>query len=271
MGNADSNESVSYTRPRALPGVELMTARGSSHHWRVFHEQYAICANDIVAADIRYRNNSHAICDRSISLFEPGETHETHRVARPQDFQVLFLTADTMQKFSEEMGIAGQPHFKPVPEINEQLYSSFKHLHAAIINNAPAIEQQSLLAECVAMLLVNHAEKQVPPILDSGKQPLLRAREYLHDQYARSVSLDEIAAIAGLSRFHFLKVFSAHFGLPPHIYQICLRIERSLPLLRQGISTPQVAETLGFYDQSHFIRHFKRTMGITPGLYQGKP
>jgi AraC-like DNA-binding protein len=270
LGNTNNNESVSYARSPVLPGVELMTARSSSHHWRVFHEQYALCSNDVVAAEIRYRKNLHRIVDRSISLFEPGETHETHRVAKPQDFQVLFLMPDTMQKYSEEMDIPGQPHFKPIPDINEQLYSSCKHLHTAIINDAPAIEQQSRLAECVGMLLSNHAEKRVPNMLDSGKQALFRARDYLHDQYAQSVSLDEIAAISGLSRFHFLKVFSAQFGLPPHIYQICLRIERSLPLLRQGISAPQIAETLGFYDQSHFIRNFKRTMGVTPGNYQGK-
>jgi len=271
MSNADSNESISYARSLALPGVELMSARNSSHHWRVFHEQYAICANDVVAADIRYRNKSHPIFDRSISLFEPGETHQTHRVARPQDFQVLFLTPDTMQKFSEEMDIPGQPHFKPVPEINEQLYSSFKHLHAAIINEAPAIEQQTLLAECIGTLLSTHAEKRVPTILDSGKQPLLRARDYLHDHYSNSITLEELAAIAGLSGFHFLKAFTSLFGITPHAYHICLRIERSLPLLRQGVSTPQIAETLGFYDQSHFIHHFKRTMGITPGKYQKKP
>ena len=107
MGKIDNNEIVSYARPRVLPGVELMTARSSSHHWRVFHEQYAVCANDVVAAEIRYRKSSHRITDGSISLFEPGETHETHRVARPQDFQVLFLTPDTMQQFSEEMDILG--------------------------------------------------------------------------------------------------------------------------------------------------------------------
>lgn len=266
----DNNESLSYARSDALPGVELMTARSSSRHWRVFHEQYAICSNDVVAAEIRYRKNTHRITDRSISLFEPGETHETHRVVKPQDFQVLFLVPDTMQKFSEEMNIRGQPHFKPVPDINEHLYSSCKHLHTSIINDAPAIEQQSRLTECVGMLLLNHAEKRVPNMPDLGKQQLFRARDYLHDQYAQSVSLEDIAAIAGLSRFHFLKVFSAQFGLPPHMYQISLRIERSLPLLRQGMSPPQIAETLGFYDQSHFIRHFKRTMGVTPGNYQGK-
>jgi hypothetical protein len=182
LGNTNNNESVSYARSPVLPGVELMTARSSSHHWRVFHEQYALCSNDVVAAEIRYRKNLHRIVDRSISLFEPGETHETHRVAKPQDFQVLFLMPDTMQKYSEEMDIPGQPHFKPIPDINEQLYSSCKHLHTAIINDAPAIEQQSRLAECVGMLLSNHAEKRVPNMLDSGKQALFRARDYLHDQ-----------------------------------------------------------------------------------------
>ena len=123
------------------------------------------------------------------------------------------------------------PGFKPVPDINEQFYSSCKRLHAAILDDATAIEQQSRLTECVGMLLSCHAEKRVPTLPDPGKQPLLRARDFLHDHFAYSVSLDEIAAIAGLSRFHFLKAFTAQFGLPPHTYQIHLRIERSLPLL----------------------------------------
>lgn len=270
MDNTNNKEIVSFARPPVLPGVELMTARGSSRHWRVYHERYAICANIAVAAEIRYRKTSHAICDRSTSLFEPGETHETHRVARPQDFQVLFLTPDAMKKFSEEMDISGHPHFKPVPDINEQFYSSCKCLHAAILDDAAALEQQSRLAVCVGILLTNHAEKRVPTQPDPRKQSLLRARDFLHDRFVQPVSLEELAKLAGLSRFHFLKAFTAQFGLPPHTYQINLRIERSLPLLRQGMSLCRVAETMGFNDQSHFIRHFKRVMGVTPGQYKGR-
>jgi len=270
LGDLNKNEMVSFARTPALPGVELLMACGSSHHWRVFHERYAICTSDAAAAEIRYRKNSHTIGDRSTLLFEPGEMHETNRVAKPQDFNVLFLTPDTMQKFNEEMDIPGQPHFKPVPAINEQFFSSCKRLHAAINDDAAAIEQQSRLTECVGMLLSCHAEKRVSTLPDSGKQPLLRARDFLHDQFSHAVSLDEISAIAGLSRFHFLKAFAAQFGLPPHAYQIRLRIERSLPLLRRGMTLPQVAESIGFYDQSHFIRHFKRTMCVTPGQYQGR-
>jgi AraC-like DNA-binding protein len=58
--------------------------------------------------------------------------------------------------------------------------------------------------------------------------------------------------------------------LPAHTYQINLRIERSLPLLRQGMSLCRVAETMGFNDQSHFIRHFKSVMGVTLGQYKGR-
>lgn len=270
MDDADRKSSVRFARTTALPGVELMTAHANSHAWRVYHEQYAVCTSDTAASDIRYRRRSHRIVDRSTLLFEPGETHDTYHVTRPQDFQVLFLKPETIQRYSEEMEMHGQPHFKPVPNIDEQVLLSCKRLHAAILENETEIEQQSRLAECVGTLLTSHAEQRVPPMPSPGRQPLLRARDFLYERCAHSVSLEEIAAIAGLSRFHFLKVFTAWFGLTPHAYQICLRIERSLPLLRQGMSLPHIAETMGFYDQSHFIRHFKRTMGVTPRQYQGR-
>lgn len=163
-----------------------------------------------------------------------------------------------------------QLHFKPAPNIDEQVFLSCKRLHAAMPEDAAAIVQQSRLAECVGMLLTSHAEQRVPAMPSPGKQPLLRARDFLFDRFAHSVSLEEIAAIAGLSRFHFLKAFTALFGLTPHAYQICLRIKRSLPLLRKRMSLAQIAEMMGFYDQSHFIRHFKRTTCVTPGQYQGR-
>ena len=230
----------------------------------------AVCTNDTVTADIHYRRRSHRVADRSTLLFEPGETHETHRVTKPQDFQVLFFTPETMQQYGEEMEITGQLHFRPDPNIDEAVFLSCKRLHAAILEDTADIELQSRLAECVGTLLT--------PMGNSGcrRWPARGGSRYCgrgtscSSSIAHAVTLDEIAAIAGLSRFHFLKAFTAQFGLTPHAYQIHLRIERSLPLLRQGMSLTQVAETMGFNDQSHFIRHFKRIMGVTPGQYRGK-
>lgn len=270
INNMNENEQIRFARSAALPGVELMMARSSSRHWRVFHEQYAFCTNDVVAADKRYRQRTNRVADSSTTLFEPGETHETIRVSKPQDFQVLFITPETMQQYGEEMEIVGPLHFRPDPSIDEAVYMSCKRLHAAILENVAAFELQSRMAECVWTLLNRHGERRVQEMISPRRESLLQARDYLFEQYAHAISLDEIARISGLSRFHFLKAFTAQFGLTPHAYQIHLRIERSLPLLRQGMSLTQVAETMGFNDQSHYIRHFKRVMGVTPGQYKGK-
>ena len=271
MTNNENNENefIGFARSAALPGVELMTARRSSRAWRVFHEQYAFCTNQVVAAEIRYRRRSNRIADGSTLLFEPGETHETLRVCKPQDFQVLFITPETMQQYCDEMEIAGPLHFRPEPSVDEAVFLSCERLHAAILEDVAAFELQSRMAECVGTLLTSHAEQRVAEMA-RGRPPLWWARDFLVEQYAHTISLEEIAKISGLSRFHFLKAFTAQFGLTPHAYQIHLRIERSLPLLRQGMSLAQVAETTGFNDQSHFIRHFKRIMGVTPGQYKGK-
>jgi AraC-like DNA-binding protein len=94
-----------------------------------------------------------------------------------------------------------------------------------------------------------------------------RAKHYLHDKFNESVSLDELAALTRLSRFHLVRAFALDTGIPPHAYQLTLRIERACVLLRAGVTAAETATQVGFADQSHFTRHFKRIRRITPGRY----
>jgi AraC-like DNA-binding protein len=73
--------------------------------------------------------------------------------------------------------------------------------------------------------------------------------------------------IAGLNRFEALRAFKKRYGLPPHAYQLCLRISHARRLLLGGASAAEVAARCGFADQSHFTRHFKRFNGVTPAQY----
>jgi AraC-like DNA-binding protein len=70
-----------------------------------------------------------------------------------------------------------------------------------------------------------------------------------------------------VSRFHLVHAFTSEVGLPPHAYQIHLRIRRSRALLAAGMPLGGIAADLGFADQSHFGRHFRRVVGVTPGAY----
>jgi AraC-like DNA-binding protein len=99
---------------------------------------------------------------------------------------------------------------------------------------------------------------------------LHRVREQLHDELERNLSLDELAAIAGLSKYHLVHRFSAAFGLPPHRYHLQLRLDRARVLLRDGRDIGDVATELGFADQSHLTRRFTRAFGVSPGRYRAR-
>jgi len=96
---------------------------------------------------------------------------------------------------------------------------------------------------------------------------LAAAIRHIHGRLGERIPLHELAALAGLSPCRFSRVFRQHMGVPPQRYIGQLRIERARELLARGMSPAAVADACGFYDQSHFSRHFKDYCGTTPGRY----
>lgn len=94
-----------------------------------------------------------------------------------------------------------------------------------------------------------------------------RVRAYLESHVTATVALDALAAVAGLSRFHLLRLFRAATGLSPHAYQVQLRLARARRLLEQGVPPSHVAYEAGFADQSHLTRRFRAALGVTPAEY----
>jgi AraC family transcriptional regulator len=90
--------------------------------------------------------------------------------------------------------------------------------------------------------------------------------EYIMENLEGSPTLEQMAAVAHLSPYHFARQFKASTGLAPHQYLISRRIERAQHLLRADgeLGLAEVALRVGFSDQSQFSRHFKRILGVTP-------
>ncbi|NJL49309.1 MAG: helix-turn-helix transcriptional regulator [Leptolyngbyaceae cyanobacterium SM2_5_2] len=103
-----------------------------------------------------------------------------------------------------------------------------------------------------------------------GLQPIDRQRlsvliDYIEAHLTADLSLADLALQAGLSKFHFSRLFKQTIGLTPHQYLLKRRIERAAPLLKQGdLAIVQVAHEFGFADQAHFTRVFKQVKGLTP-------
>ena len=94
-----------------------------------------------------------------------------------------------------------------------------------------------------------------------------RARGFLHETLAEKVTLDDLAEHALLDKFHLVRAFRAEVGLPPYEYLTYLRISRAKELLRRGALVAEVAQAVGFYDESQLHRHFRRIVGVPPGVY----
>ena len=101
----------------------------------------------------------------------------------------------------------------------------------------------------------------------TGVDGVERARILLADHYADKITLGELAMSAGLSKYHFLRLFRRRIGLTPRQYQQQLRIDGAKQALQSGESPSQVALAFGFVDQSHFTRAFRQSTGQTPARF----
>lgn len=91
-----------------------------------------------------------------------------------------------------------------------------------------------------------------------------RLRDWLESRLDQPPSLEAMAAFLDLSPWQLLRRFRNHCGLPPHQWLTHLRLERALPRVLAGEALSQVALELGFYDQAHFSRLFRRAYGASP-------
>jgi AraC-like DNA-binding protein len=94
-----------------------------------------------------------------------------------------------------------------------------------------------------------------------------RICEYIDSHLQENITLEVLAGLAQLSVHHFARAFRQSVGVPPHSYIVQRRVERAEELLRTtNFSLSEIAVASGFTDQSHFTRHFRRIIGISPGL-----
>jgi AraC-like DNA-binding protein len=98
-----------------------------------------------------------------------------------------------------------------------------------------------------------------------------RAVTFIETSFAQPVSLAMLAALAGLSVSRFATLFRQEVGISPHRYLCLVRVRHAQRLLRRGTPPSVVATEVGFFDQSHLGRHFRRTVGVTPGDYVVHP
>ena len=105
---------------------------------------------------------------------------------------------------------------------------------------------------------------QVPPA-----RYLLRAKDFVDARYPEAISVEDLAAVAGLSRAHFSRMFTKTFGESPHAYLQSRRLERAAALLRYtDRSVAEICVMVGLQSIGSFTTSFARVFGKPPSAYR---
>jgi len=134
-----------------------------------------------------------------------------------------------------------------------------------------------MMAELLVHLLQQHnglqaAVAKLPPVKAAVKVELYKrlslATDYIHAGYMQNIQLDDIAAAACLSKFHFIRLFKQVHGLSPYQYMQQLRLDKAIQRLTAGESVQQVADMLGYDNANSLSRIFKQRTGQYPTRYK---
>lgn len=178
--------------------------------------------------------------------------------------------ARTIEETTEGNSIQLIPHFSTPDPLVHQIGLALKRALENAGSTSRLYAQTMTNALMVHMLQSYCAQRLTLPTYRGGlsKLKLQQVIEYIHANLDCDLSLKELAAIVQMSEHYFAQLFKQSTGISPHQYVIQQRIKRAKELLlHKELSIAEVAKVVGFVDQSHFHRHFKRLVGITPKAF----
>ncbi|MBX7174331.1 MAG: AraC family transcriptional regulator [Pyrinomonadaceae bacterium] len=238
------------------------------------HEGFAIGVVERGIEVFNLRGNRYQAGKDQIILINPGEVHDGNGLNNEGwAFSIFYADPKVLNRALAESSEGRQKEtFFKEPVVNDPLLAGkLLQLHRTLENSNSFLEKEILILETFAQLTSRQGEKTIEPkeVLPEPKV-VSRVKSYIEENYLDNITLAEISAFAYMSQFHLIRVFKKHTGLSPYAYLEQIRINRAKELLLKGESIIQTAYELGFTDQSHFTKTFKRFTGTTPGLYQNQ-
>lgn len=265
-----SRDQALYRRVPHRPGVELYRAQIVDHAFAPHaHDAFGFGAVEWGVERFRYRGSEHRAGPGSLVLMDDDELH-TGQADTPLGwrYRMVYVEAALLSELS------GQPlrRFEQPTVDDPALGRRVTAVLDALWHCADeSLAFDGLLAGLAGELVRRDGRAaDRAPDARPGLSPrvLQRVRDFIEARLHERVRLEDLAAVAGLSPFHFLRCFRAATRHTPQVFLQARRGARAKALLAQGLAPAEVAASVGLADQPHLNRLMRRLYGITPGAYQ---
>ena len=261
-----------FWRPAQGAYAECRRACDSAACYRPHaHETLSLGAVDRGASDFSLAGDRRRLQAGDVVLIPRDEVHACNPLpGQAWSYQMLYLDEAWLRGVLDEMTPVppGWTPRLPTAVPPQALHRRLSCLTATLLGTADEAEKETAL-----LLFAGHVFAPDANVLEGDVASPLRQRMYalralIAERCAESLPLSWLAEQAGLSRYHFVRAFRDVVGMTPHAWQTDRRIVRARALLAEGAPLADLAQQLGFADQSHCQRAFKARIAATPGAYR---
>lgn len=257
---------------RNFHDIELFEAneiRGS--YGKHAHATFAIGAITHGVGGYWCRGSKHTLPQHTLSLMNPDELHTGYEVADALQYRMLYVPEDAVTAI---LGFRTRRGFGEITPTDTNGHITRKLTRLADLlagrKQLPGYRMlaEEVLTQVLAEVFARHA-RQMPR--SPGREPdaIRRAAEIIdaHVQHhaTERLGIAALAAQVGLHPNYFIQSFRRARGLSPHAWLLQRKIFLARQMLAAGMPALETALALGFHDQPHFIRHFRKVFGTSPG------
>jgi AraC-like DNA-binding protein len=264
----------SATRQTPVQGVDCFSARFVSHVFdRHSHETFSIGTTFGGVQSFRCRGERRDSMEGHLMLFNPDEPHDGWSGSSAGfAYRMLYISVEGVSQLVDGT-VAGegrgsrlsQGHFTKPLVCDRGLAAQFAAATEDLLAPASSLEAAERLSGVLREMFCRYAGGRENDDRRHVANPRIsRVRDLLESRYGEDVTISGVADVAGMSRVHATRQFTSAYGMPPHAYLNQVRIRHAKELLLEGVSAADVAADVGFVDQSHFTRRFKRSVGVSP-------
>lgn len=254
-------------------GIEGLRAHFSGHAYDPHdHDDMLIGYTEQGVQRFQCHRSLHTSVPGRAILIEPGALHDGHAPdASGFTYAMLYLPQAWVERAARRLNIAGlsgvEAAFGHTLVDDRSLVDAIRQAFMAIYGDEGRLARDQTLDRLLMQL---GGQLRSAPLTDELATPpaVARVRDLLHEQMDGNLGLDELADVAGIDRFRLTRQFQRTFGTSPHAYLVRLRLRAARRLLATGRTPAQVAAEVGFADQSHLGRWFRRAYRMTPAAYR---
>ncbi len=252
--------------------LEGLTASFRSHRYPLHsHETYVVGLIVAGCESYRLRGVRHYAGPGEICLVNPGEVHDGEPAGEGYAYRMTYPSEALLAAIAAEwsgVDAVAAPSFHSGVLRDPALADALLAAHRLLERAPDSLAGEEAMLRAYGALIERHADGRGPSAAPGHGAAVRRVAEFLESAIDRDPDLSEIAAVAGLSRHHLVRLFRRETGLTPHAYLTDARVRAARRRLAAGEAPADVAAACGFFDQSHLSRCFKARIGVAPGAFR---